>query len=301
MRRMRGVCSAWFPVLVLGVVAYAPAPLAGQDRPGWIGVSVNVVTTGDETGSRTFVVVTDVQPGSPADAAGIRPGDALVEVNDMRDPDALRQMAERLRLNVGDAVRLVLRRGDQQREMRIVATARPQILTPPRPTLPQGLDADSVVASIMLAMDAMRANLAEQRAAGQLRAEARRVAGGQPAPPAPPRPDATPRVWVDVSGAYSPLAPYVLGRNRVAGAEVIDVRPDLARYFGVDGGVLVVDVPAGTPAEQAQLRAGDVIVQLGDMPVRTVEELRLAVARAGSTLPLWLIRHGERVQLVLPR
>ena len=300
MRRIRDVCSAWLPVLLLGLFAHAPAPLAGQDRPGWIGVSVNVVTTGDASGSRTFIVVTDVQPGSPADAAGIRPGDALLEVNDMRDPDALRQMTDRLRLNVGDAVRIVLRRGDQQREMRIVATARPQILTPPRPALPQGPDADSVVASIMLAMDAMRANLAEQRAAGQLRTE-RGVVGTQPGPPAPPRPDAAPRVWVDVSGAYSPLAPYVLGRNRVAGAEVIDVRPDLARYFGVDGGVLVVDVPAGTPAEQAQLRAGDVIIQLGDTPVRTVEELRLAVVRTGSTLPLWLIRHGERVRLLLPR
>ncbi|MEX2465386.1 MAG: PDZ domain-containing protein [Gemmatimonadota bacterium] len=300
MRTMRGARSAWVSLFLVGAwTLLAPRSGESQERPGWIGVSVDVVTTSDDTGSRTTVLVTDVQPGSPAAAAGIQPGDTLMEVNDMHGPDALREMAQRLRLSVGDPVRLVLRRNAQQREITIIAAARPQILTPPKPRAPLGPDADSMVASIVRAMDSMRVRLATQREADRLRIVMPRAPepGAAPSPPAA----ATPRVWVDASGAYSPLAPYVLGRNRVAGAEVIDVRPDLARYFGVEGGVLVVDVPPGTLAEAAQLRAGDVIVQLGDTLVRSVEDLRFAVSRTGNAVPVSVIRHGEQIQLVLPR
>jgi len=292
MNRLARSGVRWASTLLVLLVLQAPQPLVGQERPGWIGVSVNVLTTGDDTGIRTTVVVTDVQPGSPAAAAGIRPGDTLMEVNDMRDPDALREMASRLRLSIGDPVRVVLRRGEQRQEVRLVAAARPQILTPPRPTAPLGPDADSMVMSIMQAMDSMRARLAEQREAAQ---RARAQVQHAPAPSAPQAP-----VRIDASGAYSPLAPYVLGRNRVAGAEVIDVGPDLARYFGVEGGVLLIDVPAGTPAATAQLRGGDVIVQLGDAPVRSVDDLRYVISRSRGDLTVVLIRHGERMSAVLP-
>jgi membrane-associated protease RseP (regulator of RpoE activity) len=302
MNRLARSWFRWASTLLGLLVLQAPQPVVGQERPGWIGVSVNVLTTGDDTGIRTTVVVTDVQTGSPAAAAGIRPGDTLMEVNDMRDPDALREMASRLRLSIGDPVRVVLRRGEQRQEVRLVAAARPQILTPPRPTAPLGPDADSMVMSIMQAMDSMRVRLAEQRDAAQ---RARPQVQRTPEPPAAhaPPPSASyghAPVLIDASGAYSPLAPYVLGRNRVAGAEVIDVGPDLARYFGVEGGVLLIDVPAGTPAAAARLRGGDVIVQLGDAPVRSVDELRYVVSRSRGDLTVLLIRHGERMSVVLP-
>ena len=105
------------------------------------------------------------------------------------------------------------------------------------------------------------------------------------------------RVWS--GGSFSPLAPYVLGRNRVAGAEVIDVRPELAGYFGVDAGVLVVDVPPGTLAATAGLRPGDVIVELADYEIGSVQDLRTGIARSGNALDIWVIRHGERVRLRL--
>lgn len=281
------------------LVLSAPQALTGQERPGWIGVSVDVLTTGDDTGIRTTVVVTDVQAGSPAAAAGIRPGDTLTEVNDMRDPDALREMASRLRLSIGDPVRVVLRRGDQLQEVRLVAAARPQILTPPRPAAPLGPDADSMVTSIMQAMDSMRIRLAEQREAAQrVRVQVQRAR--ESSAPAPTAPHPAAPIMIDAYGAYSPLAPYVLGRNRVAGAEVIDVGADLAHYFGVEGGVLLIDVPAGTPAAAAQLRGGDVIVQLGDAPVRSVDELRYVISRSRGDLTVGLMRHGERMSVVLP-
>jgi membrane-associated protease RseP (regulator of RpoE activity) len=284
--------------------ACATSPLAAQSRPGWVGVSINVVTTQDASGTRTLVRVADVQPGSPAARAGILPGDLLVEVNDMRGPEALRMIADRLRLNVGDSVRIVVRRSDRDREVRIAAAERPQPFLPPLPRVAMGPDPDSMVASISRAMDSLRVQLAQRREGMRvlvLQRPDEALAPDAPIVRRPELPGAEPAIWVDASGAFSPLNPYILGRNRVAGAEVMDVRPELARYFGVDAGVLVVDVPPGTPAALAGLRPGDVIFELGEVPVGTVDDLRVAVGRTGPSALVRLIRHGVPLQVVLPR
>jgi serine protease DegS len=111
----------------------------------------------------------------------------------------------------------------------------------------------------------------------------------------------TPRAASAYREEFRPLTPYLLGRNRVAGAEVVDLRPELAQYFGVEGGILVVDVPDLTPAGMAGLRPGDVVTRLGREPVRSVEELRLAVSSAGRTVPLTLIRQGASIEVLLRR
>ena len=100
---------------------------------------------------------------------------------------------------------------------------------------------------------------------------------------------------------FGPLTPYALGQTRVAGAEVADLRPELGRYFQVSGGVLVVDVVPGTPAMVAGIRGGDVITHVDRVSIRSTEELRTALSRAGPTLPVTVIRRGEAVQLLLRR
>jgi hypothetical protein len=101
---------------------------------------------------------------------------------------------------------------------------------------------------------------------------------------------------------FRPLTPYLLGRNRVAGAEVIDLRPELAAYFqGVEGGVLVVDVAPQTPAAIAGIIPGDVITHLHQVTVRTVEDLRFGISQAGATLPITLVRRGTDLQVLLRR
>lgn len=100
---------------------------------------------------------------------------------------------------------------------------------------------------------------------------------------------------------YRPLTPYLLGRNRVAGAEVLDLRPEMARYFGVETGVLIVDVAARTPAAIAGIVPGDVIVRIDQVAVHSVDELRFGISQAGETLPLTLIRQGNSIQVLLRR
>ena len=103
-------------------------------------------------------------------------------------------------------------------------------------------------------------------------------------------------------GEFRPLTPYLIGQNRAIGAELIDLRAELATYIeGVEGGVLVVDVPDKTPAAAAGIEPGDVITQIDGVAVRSVQGLRLALARADATISLALVRKGMTSTVLLRR
>jgi membrane-associated protease RseP (regulator of RpoE activity) len=89
------------------------------------------------------------------------------------------------------------------------------------------------------------------------------------------------------------------GMSAVFGAEMTRLDPALGRYFGTESGVLVTRVPAGSPAERAGLRAGDVIQQVNDRDVASVEALRAAVLRAerGRPIRLQVLRERRRIPL----
>ena len=163
------------------------------------------------------------------------------------------------------------------------------------PTESRALDAQ--IAELERSIEAVTRESSELRAA---MAEAARVSAGfeyrlddvDDPPPAPDAPDVVP---------FRPLTPYLLGSNRVGGAQVVDLQPGLAEYFRVEAGVLVVDVAPGTPMAIAGIEAGDVIVSLDRVPVRSVDALRAAIARTGDTMPVTLIRRGSSVEVLLRR
>ena len=70
---------------------------------------------------------------------------------------------------------------------------------------------------------------------------------------------------------------YRLGRPRL-GANTQSLGDQLAEYFGVEGGVLVTSVYEDTPAAAGGLRAGDVIVGLGDEEIDDPDDLRRALS-----------------------
>lgn len=70
---------------------------------------------------------------------------------------------------------------------------------------------------------------------------------------------------------------YLSGRPRL-GANTQSLGDQLAEYFGVEGGVLVTSVSEDTPAAEGGLRAGDVIVGLGDEDIGDPGDLRQALA-----------------------
>jgi hypothetical protein len=156
---------------------------------------------------------------------------------------------------------------------------------------------DAQIAELERSIEEVSRQSSELRAA---MAEAARVSAGfqyrladvpdVPVPPGAPAPE-----------TFRPLTPYLLGSNRVAGAELVDLRPGLAEYFQVDAGVLVVDVAPGTPMATAGIVPGDVIVGLDRVPVHSVDALRMGISRAQDTLPVTLIRRGASVEVLLRR
>jgi serine protease Do len=87
-------------------------------------------------------------------------------------------------------------------------------------------------------------------------------------------------------------------RSSMLGVEVESVSSQLAEYFGVKQGVLVRSVIKDSAAEKAGLKAGDVILKVGDKKVATPSEVSAAVRSSTSkTIPLTIMRNHQEMSL----
>ncbi len=80
------------------------------------------------------------------------------------------------------------------------------------------------------------------------------------------------------------------------GIYITDLNPKLAKTFGYDGaGVLVEDPINGSPAQEAGLKRGDIIVKLNGKPVVRADDLRHIVATftPDTKLTLEVFRNGQ--------
>jgi S1-C subfamily serine protease len=81
------------------------------------------------------------------------------------------------------------------------------------------------------------------------------------------------------------------------------VTREVAAQLGLDraAGVLVLEVADSSPAAQAGLRPGDVIVRIGDQPVDTVEDFfgELRQRRPGDKVQLTIVRDGREQQVTV--
>jgi len=99
----------------------------------------------------------------------------------------------------------------------------------------------------------------------------------------------------------------LITRGRVVrgwlGIVIQDVTDELSASFGVREreGVLIADVMKGGPADAAGLRAGDVIVEFGGVPVKEVPDLQRQAANAppGQRLGLVVVRDHARVPVTV--
>jgi hypothetical protein len=121
-----------------------------------------------------------------------------------------------------------------------------------------------------------------------------------------------------ISGAPNGLDFAAGGQRFVAGVELSNLNPSLARYFEVDTGVLVTAVTPGSPGAVAGLLPGDVILEVHGETVTTIQEVRRAMnrrpparvidpggadaARGGrEPIPLRVVREGAAIALTIPR
>src|SRR5579863_8507246 len=70
------------------------------------------------------------------------------------------------------------------------------------------------------------------------------------------------------------------------GADFEDLGKDDANKIGVDGGVVVKNIHDGVISSQTNMRPGFVITKIGDIPVKTVDDLKNALARQGDNFQI---------------
>jgi serine protease Do len=99
-----------------------------------------------------------------------------------------------------------------------------------------------------------------------------------------------------------PLVQEIIEKGFVSrgflGINVVDVTPSVAASFDlpVDKGVGVADVEPGSPADQADLRVGDIIVRLGDVTIASSGDLLQALTkyRAGDKVTVVFYRDSQQ-------
>ena len=82
-------------------------------------------------------------------------------------------------------------------------------------------------------------------------------------------------------------------------ARPLHVRLAREQGLAVPSGIGVVQVTAGSPADAAGIRQGDVIIALDDTPVATLDDVQRFLNRApiGATVRVGLLRRGRRLEL----
>jgi C-terminal processing protease CtpA/Prc len=208
--------------------------------------------------------ILSVEPSSPAEQAGLTPGDTLValEGRSVRDRDI--SLTKVLHPNARILVRI--RRDGRTKDVPVTIADVPSRIL---------LRSES-----NYEMAAPRAMLAPREP-------------GFPRTPMPPMPalapgaaaampSVSPFPAADVLPPQAPTPTVILsyGFNSVAGAQLAPLTEGLARSIGVPRGVLVITAGIGSPAYRSGLRDGDVVVRVGGALVRTVAELREQVQAA---------------------
>ncbi len=197
---------------------------------GWLGVSIQEVTTdlADEFGVKDLkgALVSSVMKNSPAEKAGIKQGDVILQYNGkvVEDTGHLRNMVSQTA--IGSKMKVKALRDKKEMEFEVTIAELPK-------------------------------KLAE--------------AG----------PDDEPAEEDEGTA--------------LAGLTVRQLTPDIARRYGIDeadGGVVVVKVEPGSRALEAGIRAGDMIIQINQKPVASLEDYKKIAAK---------IRKKDRALLLIRR
>ena len=248
-------------------VIFSATSLAAQDRTtvervvharrvqsgpgGWFGVTVNDTGVLDAQGNpfyNGYPVVTSVEPGSPAEKAGVRVADVLLTFNDHDMKGSA--LALRNWLQPGSSFVVRLRRDGAPKQLRGTVGKRPADF------------ADRVTliwtAPVEGGTGAPGMGGAQNRAMNvRLRA---------------PLPAKLPPVMLNTFSFGGGVYPF-------AGAEFTELNPDLSDALGVKAeGVFVTAVVAGSPARLAGLRGGDIVLTADsirlDDPMALVRAIR---------------------------
>lgn len=85
------------------------------------------------------------------------------------------------------------------------------------------------------------------------------------------------------------------GSVSLLGMRFGDAEPEVLSGLGISGGVAVLEVAPGSPADEAGVLEGDILTRLGNRPISRTADLEDAAAEleAGKSVPARLIRGGS--------
>jgi serine protease Do len=85
------------------------------------------------------------------------------------------------------------------------------------------------------------------------------------------------------------------------GVAIQTMTPQLAQQYGIQTktGALVMSVVPGSPADNAGMQAGDIIIQIGSSTIRTATDVTAAMRRhhPGDHVTIVVMRNDHRVSL----
>jgi hypothetical protein len=283
---------------------------------GYLGLNI---TTEVEVDSGTVTVqrsmVASLEPGSPAEAAGIAPGDRLLSVagRDTRErfPD-LKGVLE-----PGRRVAVRVERDGREREFSMTVAQRPQRFDAGCPQFERALQPlrmggvarvwvqDSTDAQGNRRMYVLSPSVAPTPPTPPTAAAPRAT----PTPPAPPARGSVPVPGAQATPptpAAAPPAPsvFVFGSTSggssfsyFAGAQFRQLDDDWRSVLGIRAGtegVLVNEVAPGSAAAQSGLKVGDVVTMVGNTPATSpLVVSRLLGLTEGSQATLRVVRGRE--------
>ncbi len=237
----------------------------GEDVEGaWLGVTLSAIDEemAEEAGLRKAegAMVQSVYDDTPAESAGIEAGDIIVEFDGEKitDVDGLVTMVQGH--EPGDEVKIRARRDGKRKSFSVTLGEREQSFTLQGNSFQDG--------------GSHRFYMKHMDKPDQFRSQSCLPGGA---------------AWTFGSDGMP-------GQAKL-GVEIRDLSGDLADYFpGTKEGALVLSVIEDSAAETAGLKAGDVIVKLGDETVDDSTDLREAVAEAAGEGELKLVyyRQGKR-------
>ncbi len=312
---MRSLKSTWLLVAALAAVAALPVTAAAQ---GWLGVTTQPTDEDLRRGldlTRDGLLVNRVFEGSPAERAGLRKGDVILRYDgrSVTDPGDLRSVVRESR--PGDTVPVEIWRNGARRTLDVEVGEVPaseqdssDVPVPPSPRAPRApaapraprtpeperserrsrdADRETTRRMILDGRELSEDEIKERLEKGELKGLKELEGFGD-------------FNWLhgDGSGAF-----VFSGRGRL-GVRVEKLTSDLAQALGVSGdrGVLVLQVMEDTPAQKAGLRAGDVILKVGERDVGDTDQLTRELRQREGRTDIVVQRKGSRrtIEVDLP-
>ncbi|HEX8851289.1 MAG TPA: PDZ domain-containing protein [Gemmatimonadaceae bacterium] len=278
-------------------VQASPAPQAMRpsrlaEPAGWLGIHYVCAIDSWTKGREMFVrhsghpFVASVEPGSPADRAGIQAGDTILAY-DNEDVDGRTISLTRM-LRPGNRLTVKIRRGRDTYDIP-VTVARKTMYMPEMAAVAAGdvrIDIDTLTGERRLTVVRTPRARAMRLPPSAVVTDQIAVAPVVPATPVVPAAPSIAMVWST--------------NTALAGAELARVTQDLGEAFGVSSGVLVLSVGPNTPAARAGLRGGDVITRVNDGDITTPLQMQRALQRARDDQQVKLTVVRKRKEMSVP-